>query len=195
MPTPASLRQRVARLRAEIDRHNYRYHVLDDPQIADAEFDRLMAELRDLEQVHPSLITPDSPTQRVGGAPVAAFAQVRHRLPMLSLENAFTAEEVLAFDRRIRERLDTEREIAYACETKLDGIAVSLTYRKGSLEIAATRGDGSVGEDVTHNIRTIQTVPLRLAGGPHPDLLEVRGEVLISIAGFKEMNRIAADKG
>lgn len=195
MPAPASLRQRVARLRAEIDRHNYRYHVLDDPQIPDAEFDRLMAELRDLEREHPSLITPDSPTQRVGGAPVSAFAQVRHRLPMLSLENAFTAEEVLAFDRRIRERLDTEREIAYACETKLDGIAVSLTYRKGSLEIAATRGDGSVGEDVTHNIRTIQTVPLRLAGGPHPDLLEARGEVLISIAGFKEMNRIAADKG
>ncbi|MGH8244540.1 MAG: NAD-dependent DNA ligase LigA, partial [Steroidobacteraceae bacterium] len=159
------------------------------------EFDRLMTELRELEQEHPSLITPDSPTQRVGGAPVSAFAQVRHRLPMLSLDNAFAREEVLAFDRRIRERLDTEREIAYACETKLDGVAVSLTYRKGSLEIAATRGDGSVGEDVTHNIRTIQTVPLRLAGGPHPDLLEVRGEVLISISGFKEMNRIAAEKG
>ena len=192
---PASVQQRVAKLRTEIDRHNHRYHVLDDPEIPDAEYDRLLVELRELENEHPSLVIPESPTQRVGGAPVAAFSQVRHRLPMLSLDNAFSREDVVAFDRRVRERLETEREIRYACEPKLDGLAVSLTYRKGSLEIASTRGDGSVGEDVTHNIRTIQTVPLRLSGKSFPDLLEVRGEVFISIPGFKEMNRIAAEKG
>ena len=192
---PASVRQRVERLRAEIERHNYRYHVLDDPEIPDSEYDGLLRELQELEREHPALVIPESPTQRVGGAPVAAFAQVRHRTPMLSLDNAFATEEVTAFDRRVRERLETEREISYACEPKLDGLAVSLTYRKGSLEIAATRGDGSVGEDVTHNIRTIQSVPLRLAGKDFPALLEVRGEVFISIAGFKEMNRRAAEKG
>src|SRR6185295_7512854 len=192
---PASVQQRVARLRADIDRHNHRYHVLDDPEIPDAEYDRLLVQLRELENEHPSLVIPESPTQRVGGAPVAAFSQVRHRIPMLSLENAFAREDVVAFDRRVRERLETEREIRYSCEPKLDGLAVSLTYRKGSLEIASTRGDGSVGEDVTHNIRTIQTVPLRLSGKSFPDVLEVRGEVFISIPGFKEMNRIAAEKG
>ena len=167
---PASVRQRVERLRAEIERHNYRYHVLDDPEIPDSEYDGLLRELQELEREHPALVIPESPTQRVGGAPVAAFAQVRHRTPMLSLDNAFASEEVTAFDRRVRERLETEREISYACEPKLDGLAVSLTYRKGSLEIAATRGDGSVGEDVTHNIRTIQSVPLRLAGKDLPGL-------------------------
>ena len=192
---PASVRQRVERLRAEIERHNYRYHVLDDPEVPDSEYDGLLRELQELEREHPALVIPESPTQRVGGAPVAAFAQVRHRTPMLSLDNAFANEEVAAFDRRVRERLETEREISYACEPKLDGLAVSLTYRNGSLEIAATRGDGSVGEDVTHNIRTIQSVPLRLAGKDIPGLLEVRGEVFISIAGFKEMNRRAAEKG
>ncbi len=194
-PVPASLRQRVARLRAEIDRHNHRYHVLDDPEIPDAEFDRLMAELRELEKKHPALIVPESPTQRVGGAPIAAFAEVRHHKPMLSLDNAFARDEVVAFDRRVRERLETEREISYSCEPKLDGLAVSLTYRKGSLAIAATRGDGTVGEDVTHNIRTIQSVPLRLTGRSWPDVLEVRGEVFMSLAGFREMNRRAAEKG
>jgi DNA ligase (NAD+) len=192
---PASVQQRVARLRAEIDRHNFRYHVLDDPEIPDSDYDRLMQELRGLEAEHPSLVVPDSPTQRVGGAPVDAFAQVRHRTPMLSLDNAFTRDEVVAFDRRVRERLETERDIRYACEPKLDGLAVSLTYRKGLLEVGATRGDGTVGEDVTHNIRTIQSVPLRLTGKSIPDFLEVRGEVFISIAGFKQMNKLAADKG
>ena len=192
---PASLRQRVAKLRAEIDRHNHCYHVLDDPEIPDAEYDRLMMELRELEQKNPALIVPESPTQRVGGAPVTAFAEVRHRTPMLSLDNAFAREEVVAFDRRVRERLETEREISYACEPKLDGLAVSLTYRKGLLEVAATRGDGTVGEDVTHNIRTIQSVPLRLAGKSWPELLEVRGEVFMSLAGFREMNRRAAEQG
>ena len=195
MAVTDALQRQVARLRADIDRHNYRYHVLDDPEVSDAEYDRLLTELRRLESENPELIVPDSPTQRVGGAPVAAFAQVRHRVPMLSLDNAFEPEDVVAFDRKVRERLETEREIDYACEPKLDGLAVSLTYRKGSLQVAATRGDGSVGEDVTHNIRTIQSVPLRLAGSGHPDLLEVRGEVVMSIPGFREMNRKAAERG
>ncbi len=194
-PAPASVQQRVARLRADIERHNYRYHVLDNPEIPDSEYDRLLRELRALEEEFPALVNPDSPTQRVGGAPVDAFSQVRHRMPMLSLDNAFSREEVEGFDRRVRERLEAERAIQYACEMKLDGLAVSLTYRRGSLEIAATRGDGTVGEDVTHNIRTIQSVPLRLAGSGHPELLEARGEVLMSIAGFREMNRRAEEKG
>jgi DNA ligase (NAD+) len=191
----ASARQRALKLRAEIDRHNHRYHVLDDPEIPDAEYDRLMTQLRELEREYPALIVPESPTQRVGGSPVEAFAQVKHHNPMLSLDNAFTRDEVVAFDRRVRERLETDREISYACEPKLDGLAVSLTYRRGLLEVAATRGDGTVGEDVTHNIRTIQSVPLHLAGKAWPDALEVRGEVFISVDGFKEMNRRAAEKG
>jgi len=194
-PAPAAVRQRVAQLRDAIEHHNYRYHVLDDPEIPDSAFDQLVRDLRALEQDYPELVTTDSPTQRVGGAPVEAFAQVRHRVPMLSLDNAFSREEVLAFDRRVRERLETERAIQYLCEPKLDGLAVSLTYRHGSLEIGATRGDGAVGEDVTHNIRTIQSVPLRLAGNGFPEVLDVRGEVLMSIAGFQEMNRRAEAKG
>jgi DNA ligase (NAD+) len=195
MAVTDALQRRVARLRSDINRHNHRYHVLDDPEISDAEYDRLLTELRRLESEYPELVVPDSPTQRVGGAPIAAFAQVRHRVPILSLDNAFEREDIIAFDRKVRERLETEREIEYACEPKLDGLAVSLTYSRGSLEVAATRGDGSVGEDVTHNIRTIQSVPLRLVGSGHPDLLEVRGEVVMSIPGFREMNRKAAEKG
>ena len=192
---PAAVRQRVARLRAEIDRHNYRYHVLDDPEIPDAQYDRMLRELRTLEDQHPSLIVPESPTQRVGGAPIAEFAEVRHRKPMLSLDNAFSREDVEAFDRRVRERLETEGEVAYCCEPKLDGLAVSLIYEGGAFVIAATRGDGTVGEDVTHNIRTVKSVPLRLTGRSWPKLLEVRGEVFMSIAGFQELNRRAAEKG
>jgi len=192
---PASVRQRVERLRSRIEHHNYRYHVLDDPEIPDAEFDRMLVELRALEREHPELVTPESPTQRVGGAPVTGFAEVRHRTPMLSLDNAFSREEVEAFDRRVRERLETDGEIEYACEPKLDGLAVSLTYRDGTLELGATRGDGTVGEDVTHNIRTIQSVPLRLTGRGWPRLLEARGEVFLSLAGFREMNQRAAEKG
>jgi DNA ligase (NAD+) len=194
-PAPASVRQRVERLRSQIEYHNYRYHVLDDPEIPDAEYDRMLVELRRLESEHPELVTPESPTQRVGGAPVGGFAEVRHRTPMLSLDNAFSREEVEAFDRRVRERLEAEREIRYACEPKLDGLAVSLTYREGTLELGATRGDGATGEDVTHNIRTIQSVPLRLTGRGWPALFEARGEVFISLAGFREMNRRAAEQG
>ncbi|MGQ0429273.1 MAG: NAD-dependent DNA ligase LigA [Gammaproteobacteria bacterium] len=192
---PAKVRQRVERLRAQIEHHNYRYHVLDDPEIPDAEYDRMIVELRALEREHPGLVTPASPTQRVGGQPVGGFAEVRHRTPMLSLDNAFSREEVVAFDRRVRERLEADGEVEYLCETKLDGLAVSLTYRNGTLELGATRGDGAVGEDVTHNIRTIQSVPLRLAGRGWPRLLETRGEVFMSLAGFREMNRRAAEKG
>jgi DNA ligase (NAD+) len=194
-PAPASVRQRIEKLRAEIEHHNYRYHVLDDPEIPDAEYDRMLVELRALEGEHPQLVTPESPTQRVGGAPVSGFAAVRHRTPMLSLDNAFSRDEVEAFDRRVRERLETDREITYSCEPKLDGLAVSLTYRDGTLELGATRGDGAVGEDVTHNIRTIQSVPLRLTGRGWPKLLEARGEVFLSLAGFRDMNRRAAEKG
>ncbi len=193
--SPAGLQQRIRRLRAEIERHNHRYHVLDDPEIPDAEYDRLMAQLRALEQQHPEYIVPESPTQRVGGAAIAGFSEVRHRMPMLSLDNAFSREDVVSFDRRVRERLETEKEISYACEPKLDGLAVSLTYKEGSLEIAATRGDGTIGEDVTHNIRTIHSVPLRLSGKTWPHLLEVRGEVFMTLAGFHEMNRRAVERG
>jgi DNA ligase (NAD+) len=192
---PAAVRQRATQLRAEIDRHNYRYHVLDDPEVPDAEYDRMLRELKALEEKHPDLVVPESPTQRVGGAPIAVFAEVRHRKPMLSLDNAFSREEVVAFDRRVRERLKTDGEIDYCCEPKLDGLAVSLTYRAGTLAIAATRGDGTVGEDVTHNIRTIKSVPLRLTGHSLPELLEVRGEVFMSKAGFQEMNRRATEQG
>ena len=194
-PVSASLRQRVDRLRAEIERHNYLYHVLDDPEVPDAAYDRLMAELRALEQQYPELVVPESPTQRVGGSPVPEFSEVRHHLPMLSLDNAFVREDVEAFDRRVRERLGTDEQIGYTCEPKLDGLAVSLTYHAGLLALGATRGDGTIGEDVTHNIRTIPTVPLRLGGHGWPDLLEVRGEVFMSSAGFDEMNRRAIEKG
>ena len=194
-PVSASLRQRVDRLRAEIERHNYLYHVLDDPEVPDAAYDRLMAELRALEQQYPELVVPESPTQRVGGSPVPEFSEVRHHLPMLSLDKAFVREDVEAFDRRVRERLGTDEQIGYTCEPKLDGLAVSLTYRAGLLALGATRGDGTIGEDVTHNIRTIPTVPLRLGGHGWPDLLEVRGEVFMSSAGFDEMNRRAIEKG
>jgi DNA ligase (NAD+) len=194
-PASRSLRQRVERLRAEIERHNYLYHVLDNPEIPDAAYDRLMAELRKLEQQRPELVVPESPTQRVGGAAVPEFSQVRRQLPMLSLDNLFTREDVEAFDRRIRERLETDDQISYVCEPKLDGLAVSLTYRGGLLALGATRGDGTIGEDVTHNIRTIETVPLRLRGRGWPELLEVRGEVFMSKEGFAEMNRHAAEKG
>jgi DNA ligase (NAD+) len=194
-PVPAKVRERALRLRTQIEHHNYRYHVLDDPEIPDAEYDRMLVELRAIEGEYPELVDPQSPTQRVGGTPVAGFATVRHRAPMLSLDNAFSREEVEAFDRRVRERLEADREVEYACEPKLDGLAVSLSYRNGSLELGATRGDGTTGEDVTHNIRTIKSVPLRLSGRGWPELLEARGEVFMTLAGFREMNRRATEAG
>jgi DNA ligase (NAD+) len=192
--TQRSAQARVIELRKLIDHHNYLYHTLDSPEISDAEFDRLMNELKRLEAENPDLITPDSPTQRVGSAPVGELAEVIHTTPMLSLDNAFTDEDVIAFDRRIRERLETDQTIEYAAEPKLDGLAVSFRYENGRLVQAATRGDGTRGEDVTHNVRTVKAVPLRLRDGA-PELLEVRGEIFMPVAGFKEMNRKALEKG
>jgi DNA ligase (NAD+) len=183
-------------LRALIDEHNYRYYVLDDPAVSDAEYDALFRELQALEAAHPELVVPESPTQRVGGAPVTAFGTVRHEQPMLSLDNAFTDDEVRAFDRRVRERLGTDDEVTYSAEPKLDGLAVSLVYEAGRLVRAATRGDGFVGEDVTRNVRTIRAVPVRLRGDPPPERVEVRGEVYMPRAGFAALNeRLAAEGG
>ncbi len=186
----ADPRSRVASLREQIEAHNRAYHVLDAPTIPDAEYDRLMAELRELESRHPELASADSPTQRVGGEPLAAFSSVRHSLPMLSLRNAFSDDELRDFDRRIRERLGIPADVAldYACEPKFDGIAVSLRYRDGVFEQAATRGDGETGEDITANVRTVRNVPLSLRGSGWPALLEVRGEIVMPRAGFEALN-------
>jgi DNA ligase (NAD+) len=189
--TPAD---RARELREQLAYHNYRYYVLDDPEVPDAEYDRVMSELRELEAAHPELVTPDSPTQRVSGEPSREFGEVAHRVPMLSLDNAFTDEDIRSFDRRIRERLDAG-DVAYSCEPKLDGLAVSLLYENGKLVRGATRGDGLRGEDVTSNLRTIKSVPLELRGEGWPSRLEVRGEVFMSLAGFDAMNRRAAEQG
>ncbi len=194
MTAPATVAERAARLRGLIERYNYRYYVLDDPEVPDAEYDRLMAELRTLENDWPELVTPDSPTQRVGAAPLSAFGQVRHEVPMLSLDNAFTDSEVEDFDRRVREQLELEA-VVYAAEPKLDGLAVSLRYQDGVLVRAATRGDGQIGEDITQNIRTIRSIPLRLLGGGYPPVLEARGEVFMPKSGFEELNRRARERG
>jgi DNA ligase (NAD+) len=185
---------RVRDLRQQIDHHNYRYHVLDDPEVSDAEYDRLMRELKALEEQHPDLVTPESPTQRVGATPVSELQEVVHTRPMLSLDNAFADEDVVAFDRRVRERLENVEQVEYSAEPKLDGLAISFRYESGRLVQAATRGDGLRGEDVTHNVRTIKAVPTVLRGSA-PKLLEVRGEVFMLIAGFKAMNERALERG
>ncbi len=188
------VREQVAALRRQIEQHNYRYYILDDPQIPDAEWDRLLQQLKALEAEYPQLISEDSPTQRVGATPTDEFAEVKHRLPMLSLDNAFSDEDLLAFDRRVRERLGSDAPVEYSAEPKLDGLAISVTYEHGVFTRAATRGDGSTGEDVTANVRTIRSLPLRLHGAA-PPLLEVRGEVYMPIAGFERLNTAAAAKG
>jgi DNA ligase (NAD+) len=185
---------RAAELRAQLKDHDYRYYVLDDPSVSDAEYDRLMLELRSLETEHPELVTPDSPTQRVAGAPSTAFGEIVHRVPMLSLDNAFTEEDVRAFDRRLRERLHVEGELDYVAEPKLDGLAIAVIYRGGVLGQAATRGDGVTGEDVTANVRTVRSVPHRLRGSA-PQLIEVRGEVFMPLKGFERMNARARERG
>ncbi|RME32940.1 MAG: NAD-dependent DNA ligase LigA, partial [Gammaproteobacteria bacterium] len=194
MSVPEEVRRRVEALRREIEEHNYRYYVLDAPTIPDAEYDRLMRELEALEQEFPELVTPDSPTQRVGAPPLESFAEVRHEVPMLSLANAFTDEEVRDFDRRVRERLGRDR-VGYVAEYKLDGLAVSLRYEDGVLVRGATRGDGYRGEDVTANVRTIPAIPLRLRGSGWPRVLEVRGEVFMTRSGFERLNREQERKG
>jgi DNA ligase (NAD+) len=178
---------RARRLRAVLEEHNHRYYVLDAPTIADAEYDTLFRELQALEQAHPELATPDSPTQRVGGSPAPQFKVVTHRLPMLSLANAFDAEEVQMFDRRVREGLESE-QVEYQCELKLDGLAVNLTYERGVFVQGTTRGDGYAGEDVTTNLRTVRNIPLKLRGNRPPVLLEVRGEALMLRGEFERLN-------
>jgi DNA ligase (NAD+) len=191
----SQLDQQLNQLRKKIHHYSYQYYALDNSTIPDAEYDRLFRELQLLEKENPSLVINDSPTQRVGEKPLSVFSQVSHRLPMLSLDNAFNNEELREFHRRVTERLrslDIEfQEIEYACEPKLDGIAVSLVYQKGLLVQGATRGDGKTGEDITQNVRTIASIPLRLQGDNYPDDLEVRGEIYLPKAGFEKLNKIA----
>jgi len=197
MSLPLSMGEAAARamaLRARLERYGHEYYVLDAPSVPDAEYDRLFLELQAIESAHPELITPESPTQRVGGAPSRAFEAVAHAQPMLSLANAFEAADVDAFDRRVRDALhglpDGETALTYTGEPKYDGLAVSLRYERGRLTLAATRGDGSTGENVSANVRTIRAVPLRLLDGrPAPEILEVRGEILIFRADFERLNR------
>ncbi|MFV1992273.1 MAG: NAD-dependent DNA ligase LigA [Acidiferrobacterales bacterium] len=181
-------------LREQINHHNYQYYVLDAPDIPDAEYDRLLRELQGIEQAHPEIISPDSPTQRVGAKPLERFSEIKHEVPMLSLGNAFNEKELQDFDRRILEKLEVDN-VEYVGEPKLDGLAITIMYRDGMLDYAATRGDGSTGEDVTQNIRTIKTVPLKLSGNGWPKVLEVRGEVFISHKGFKLLNESQIKKG
>jgi DNA ligase (NAD+) len=182
--------ERIKALREEINRHNYLYYVLDSPEISDAEYDRLFDELAELEKKHPELVTPDSPTQRVGAAPLEEFKTVRHSLPMLSLNKATSEAEFLDFHRRVLELSGVdEKKIEYAVEPKFDGLAIELVYRKGVFSVGATRGDGVVGEDVTQNLRTVKTIPLKLLGKKIPDLIEVRGEVIMNKEDFARLNR------
>jgi DNA ligase (NAD+) len=186
--------RRAAELREQLDAHDYRYYVLNEPSVPDAEYDRLMKELKEIEARDPSLVTPDSPTQRVAGVASSEFATVQHSIPMLSLNNGFTDEDLLDFDRKVRERLGVEGPIDYSATPKLDGLAISVLYRDGVFARAATRGDGVTGEDVSANVATIRSVPRRLRGKP-PAVLEVRGEVFLPYAGFEKMNRDAEARG
>ncbi len=192
--TPQDWRDRAAWIRSELNRHNYAYYVLDAPSIPDAEYDRLFRELQELEQTHPELITADSPTQRVGAAPLAQFAQVTHSVPMLSLGNGFDEADIIAFDRRAQEGLHVDH-VEYAAELKFDGLAINLRYENGVLVQAATRGDGETGEDVSANIRTIRAIPLRLRSELPPRVLDVRGEVLMYREHFAQMNMRQRDAG
>lgn len=191
----ATIEEQINHLRTQLRHHEYQYHVLDAPEVPDAEYDRLMRELRELETAHPELITADSPTQRVGAAPLSAFEQVKHRVPMLSLDNVFDEESYLAFYKRVQDRLKTTEPLTFCCELKLDGLAVSLLYENGELVQAATRGDGTTGENITANVRTIRAIPLRLHGDNIPERLEVRGEVFMPQPGFEAMNEEARRTG
>ena len=179
MAAPAAAAERTRTLRAEIARHDHAYYVLDDPTIPDAEYDRLFRELQELERQYPELVTADSPTGRVGGVPQKEFPAYAHGVPMLSLNNAFDPAEVQAFDQRVRDGLGATAAVDYAVEPKFDGLATSLTYENGLFTRGATRGDGTTGEDVTPNLRTLRCIPLRLAGSGWPALIEIRGEVLM----------------
>ncbi len=186
-----SLRERLDALRERLHTYSYHYYVLNESSIPDAEYDRLFRELQEIEAAHPEWQSADSPSQRVGAAPLAAFNQVRHETPMLSLDNVFSEEELLDFDQRIKSRLKDSAELTYACEPKLDGIAASLLYVDGVLVRGATRGDGRVGEDITQNVKTIASIPLKLRGTGWPEELEVRGEIYMPRAGFARINELA----
>jgi len=190
-----SIEQQLTDLRTALRHHEYLYHVMDAPEVPDAEYDRLMRELRALEEAHPELVTPDSPTQRVGASPLTAFSQVRHEVPMLSLDNVFDEESFLAFNKRVQDRLKSTDALTYCCELKLDGLAVSILYENGVLVQAATRGDGTTGEDITSNVRTIRAIPLKLRGDNIPARFEVRGEVFLPQAGFEKINDDARRTG
>ncbi len=192
------IQKKAAELRQALHRHNYLYYVLDEPEVSDAEYDRLMRDLLALEAAHPELVAPESPTQRVGAPPLEKFETVAHTIPMLSLQNAFDEEEVLAFDQRVRRFLKTDEEILYTAEPKMDGVAVELVYENGLLRQASTRGDGYTGELITLNIKTVKTVPLALldtALVPVPSRLEVRGEVFIPVAAFRQLNKERLEQG
>lgn len=197
---PDDRRERAVRLTAALNRHNHDYYVLDEPSISDAQYDLLFQELQALELAHPELVTPDSPTQRVGGAPLPQFEQVRHAVPMLSLGNGFDDEDIIAFDRRIKEGglledQSSDTDITYTAELKFDGLAISLRYENGVLAEAATRGDGATGENVTANIRTVRAIPLRLRGDDPPRVLEVRGEILMYKGDFARLNQRQREAG
>ncbi len=195
MSIPKSSKAEAAQLRQALSEHNYHYYVLDDPIVTDQEYDRLLRRLQQLEQEHPGLVTSDSPTQRVGSEPASHFESVTHEMAMLSLDNAFDEDEMLAFDRRLRDKLDYDSELAYCAEPKLDGLAVSLLYEAGELVRAATRGDGRSGENITANARTIASIPLRLIGDNLPRRIEVRGEVYMELEGFAALNRSQQQDG
>lgn len=199
MPLPdRSLVEELERLKKELHYHNYRYYVLDDPVISDAEYDRLMRRLIEIESQHPELITQDSPSQRVGAPPLTVFGTVPHSVPMLSLENAFSEEEILEFDRRLKRAIGTSEEIAYVAEIKLDGVAVELVYERGVFVVGSTRGDGTTGEDITLNLKTIRTIPLRLIetdGAKPPQRLEARGEVYMDKEDFDRLNAARRSAG
>lgn len=192
-----ALKKRVEKLREEIEYHNYRYYILDQPEISDAQYDRLMRELEKLEEQYPELRSPNSPTQRVGAPPLEAFEIVRHTIPMLSLANAFDEAEARDFDKRVKKFLGTSQDIEYVAEPKLDGLAVELVYEKGLFVVGSTRGDGINGENITQNLRTIKTIPLQLIRKeiPVPERLEVRGEVIMQVQKFKELNRRREEMG
>jgi len=197
MKVPASARKRATELTALLERHNHLYYVMDAPEISDSAYDRLFHELRELEEEYPELRTPNSPVARVGAAPVEEFRKVKHRVPMLSLANAFDEKDFRAFDERVRKFLDAapSADLEYHVELKFDGLSMSLTYENGEFVCAATRGDGEIGEDVTHNIRTLRSIPMVLRGKEIPKTIEIRGEVILPIKDFEKLNLDQARRG
>ena len=197
MMVTEAIKKKVEKLREEIEYHNYRYYVLDQPEISDAQYDRLMRELEKIEEQYPELRSPNSPTQRVGAPPLEEFEIVRHSIPMLSLANAFDETEAKDFDKRVKKILGSSADMEYVAEPKLDGLAVELVYERGLLVVGSTRGDGVNGENITQNLRTVKTIPLRLIQKeiPAPERLEVRGEVIMQLDRFKELNRKREETG